>query len=91
MSLLLSVLRWEPQLAVRPLRQRTPTSISVRVLLLLCRRLRHSLSVTGSFKVKFHGDASWLYNVLLKLLQGTLRKAIAKGVNGALTNAINNA
>jgi len=45
---------------------------------------------TGSFKVKFHGDASWLYNILLKLLQGTLRKAIAKAVNGALTNAINN-
>ena len=39
--------------------------------------------------MKFHGDASWLYNILLKLLQGTLRKAIAKAVNGALTTAIN--
>ena len=38
--------------------------------------------------MKFHGDASWLYNILLKLLQGTLRKAIAKGVNGALNKAI---
>lgn len=43
---------------------------------------------TDHFTVKFHGDASWLYNILLGLLKGTLRKAIAKGVNGALNKAI---
>ena len=58
--------------------------------LLAVRTALSHVPVTGSFKVKFHGDASWLYNILLKLLQGTLRKAIAKAVNGALTKAINN-
>ena len=54
------------------------------------RRFAVTVFLAGSFKVKFHGGASWLYNILSSLLKGTLRKAIAKAVDGALTNAINN-
>eukprot|EP00029_Vermamoeba_vermiformis_P014239 TRINITY_DN9364_c0_g1_i1.p1 TRINITY_DN9364_c0_g1~~TRINITY_DN9364_c0_g1_i1.p1 ORF type:complete len:482 (-),score=76.37 TRINITY_DN9364_c0_g1_i1:30-1475(-) len=43
----------------------------------------------GSFNIKLHGGASWLYNIFLKIFKNSIKHSIEKAIQEAVTKAIN--
>jgi lipopolysaccharide-binding protein len=70
------------------------TSISVTVAVGLANS-KPTVSVTasacniGSFGVKLHGGASWLYNIFLKIFKNSIKHSIEKAIQEAVVKAIN--
>nr|XP_002127451.1 bactericidal permeability-increasing protein [Ciona intestinalis] len=44
----------------------------------------------GSISLKVHGGASWLYNLILKAMNGNIKHSVQKQICPAITKAINN-